>query len=387
MTKPNYAASHQTVRISAKRFDQSPYFHRYATEDMLLGVYARRFYPLSLGEDATERYWALRRGVVMFDVPERPVEVRGGDAVALLENVFARKIASLGIGRARYAIACTPQGGVMMDGVLIRLDTDRFWYVQADGDIETWLLGHAGGLDVVISDPQSWVLQVQGPKSFEVMQAATGGLLDESLGYFHAATFDLGGQNLLVSRTGWTGELGFEVYTNGTATDCDALWDHLMEAGASHGMVFSALESMAIRRLEAGILDYGTDMDRTMTPFEAGLEPFVDLDKPSFVGRDALVDADRTPLLFGLRCATAVPFAGSAVRDRDTRVGVMTAGAWSPFLDSGVGYVRFERPGNWLGRQMTLVARDGTDHRCEIVALPFYDAEKRIPRGLDRELP
>ena len=387
MTKPNYAASHRTVRISAKRFEQSPFFDLYAAPDMELGVYAKRFYPLTLREDPVEHYWTLRRRVVLFDVPERPIEIEGPEAVTLLERVFARPISTLKPGQARYAIACTPQGGILMDGVLIRRGDERYWYVQADGEFESWLLAHADGLDVAVRDPKSWVLQIQGPKAYEVLHAASGGGIDETFGYFRTGEFDIGGQQLLVSRTGWTGELGFEVYTQGSDTDCVALWEHLTTHGKPHGMVFSALESMGIRRIEAGILDNGTDMDPTMTPYQAGLGAFIDLEKVGFVGREALREADQRPLLFGLACAGKTPLAGFEVCDGTTAVGRMTTGAWSPFLKKGIGYVRFDTAGDWLGRQMLLRDRDGDMHPCEVVVLPFYDPEKRIPRGIDREIP
>jgi glycine cleavage system aminomethyltransferase T len=382
MKTQNYAAAHDTVRISAKRFEPSPYTAKYANDDIVFGIYCRRFYPLSLGDDLIEQYWKLKRGVMLYDVPEKPLDIKGPDAVVLLERVFTRRIDSLKTWRARYAVACTPQGGIVMDGVLIRLADDHFWYVQADGEFESWLLAHSQGLDVTIRDPKSRVLQIQGPKSLEVLQAAAKGGVKDSFGYFHAGRFDFGGQELLVTRTGWTGEMGVEIYSNGASTDHHALWDHLIAAGVPLGMAFSGLESMGIRRLEAGILDNGTDIDLSMTPYEAGIGAFVDLDKPDFVGRDALAKADQNCLLMGLTCSEAIPLAGSQVLDGNAVVGHMTAGAWSPYLETGIGFVRFHQKGNWLGRKLNLCTGEGNQHDCEIVSLPFYDAEKKIPRGL-----
>jgi len=383
MKTPNYAAAHETLRISAKRFEASPYTDKYANDDTVFGVYCRRFYPLSTGDDPIEQYWKLRRGVMLYDVPEKPLDIKGPDAVALLERVFTRHIDNLKIWRARYAIACTPQGGILMDGVLIRQAHDHFWYVQADGEFESWLQAHSQGLDVTIHDPNSRVLQIQGPKSLEVLAAAAKGGVPDGFGYFHAGMFDFGGQELLVSRTGWTGEMGIEIYSDGANTDHQALWEHLIAAGTPSGMAFSSAESMGIRRLEAGILDNGTDMDSSMTPYEAGIGAFVDLDKPGFVGRDALAKADRSCLLLGLTCSEVIPFAGLQVLDGNSVVGHMTAGAWTPYLQTGIGFVRFYQKGNWLGRKLTLCTQEGGQHGCEIVSLPFYDAEKNIPRGLD----
>jgi aminomethyltransferase len=385
MTNQNYADAHGTLRISAKRFESSPYTEKYNHDDMVFGIYCRRFYPLSNGEDPIEQYWKLRREVLLFDVPEKPIDIKGPDAVDLLERVFTCQIGNLNLWRARYAVACTPQGGILMDGVLIRLAKDHFWYVQADGEFESWLHAHAHGLDVTIRDPASRVLQIQGPRSLQVLQAAAKDGAPEGFGYFHAGMFDFGGQELLVTRSGWTGEMGIEIYSDGANTDHHALWDHLMAAGEPLGMEFSSAEAMGIRRIEAGILDNGTDIDPSMTPYEAGIGAFVDLEKPDFVGREALMNADQSLLLMGLTCAEAVPFAGLQVLDGDAVVGHMTAGAWTPYLDTGVGFVRFYQKGNWSGRNLKLCTQSGSEHDCKIVELPFYDAEKNIPRGLATE--
>lgn len=385
MSQPiSYASSHDVVQISAKRFEQSPYLSRYMDQEAVFGCYAGRFYPLSLPGDPLEDYWRLREQVMLYDVPEKPLEIKGPDAIKLLERVFTRKIESLKPGRARYAIACTPQGGIIMDGVLIRHAADHFWYVQADGAFETWLLAHAEGLDVSIRDPHSWVLQIQGPKSLKVLATATGQDLD-GFGYFHAGRFDFAGQDLLVTRTGWTGEMGIEIYSEAD-TDHLALWDHLIASGEPHGMRFGSLASMGIRRIEAGILDNGTDMDHTMTPFEAGLGQFVNFKKASFVGRAALEAAPRQVLLWGLTSESGIPRSGCHMMDGEVRVGHITAGDFSPTLEMGVGYARFYQPADgspsWEGASLTLIDRDGVSHPSQIVPLPFFDGEKKIPRGL-----
>ena len=130
------------------------------------------------------------------------MEISGPDAVPFLETVLARRIHTLKSGRGRYAIACTPQGGVFMDGVLFKLADDRYWYVQADGSLETWLLAFSGGFDVSISDPLSRVIQIQGPASMDIMGAASDGAIDERMGYFHAGFFDLGGRNSMYPARG-----------------------------------------------------------------------------------------------------------------------------------------------------------------------------------------
>ena len=329
------------VAISARRYEESPFIDRHDTSRMVRGVYAGRFFAVYNGEDYLAKYWTLRRKALIFDVPEKPVEISGEDAVPFLEKVLTRKVSTMTEGRGYYALALTPQGGIFMDGVIFKLAQDRFWYVQADGPFETWLMAHSGGFNVKISDPNSRVLQIQGPASIDIMKAASAGQIDENIGYFRSGFFDLGGQKLYVSRSGFTNELGFEIYCDGASTDHLALWDHLMHVGEPFGMEFSSTRAMTIRRIEGGILGNTTDMDTTMTPFEAGLGNFVDMDKGDFIGRNALIEADRRPLLKGLTCKTATPSSGSVILDAGIVVGHITAGVPSPTLGLGIGYARF----------------------------------------------
>ena len=379
--------SDNTVMVSARRFEESPFIERTASPDMVRGVYAGRFMAIYAGEDPIEKYWCLRQKALIFDVPEKPIEITGPDAELFLEKVLSRRVSAMTEGRGYYAIACTPQGGVFMDGVVFRLGSERFRYVQADGPFEAWLMAHSGGFDVTISDPHSRVLQIQGPASIDIMNAASGGAIDDTMKYFRSGYFDLGGQRMYVSRTGYTNELGFEIYCDANTTDHVALWDHLMECGAPYGMEFSSTRAMNIRRVEGGILDNLSDMDPTMTPFEAGLAHFIDMDKGEFIGRDALLNKDRRSCLLGLTCSATIPAAGSAVMEGIKQVGRVTQGRPSPTLGMGIGYVRFFTPGDWSGRELTLRLPNGTTNDCQIVELPFFDRERRIVRGLDRTIP
>ncbi|MDH5225097.1 MAG: aminomethyltransferase family protein [Actinomycetota bacterium] len=372
----NYADSHPIVRVSTKRLAASPFLDRYATDDAMFGVYGGRLYALSLGDDPIEGYWRLRRGAALFDVPERPLQVEGPDAARLLNLVLTRDVATLEPGRAGYGIACDARGGILMDGVLMRLAPDRFWYVLADGDFVGWLEAHAIGLDVTIADPGSWVLQVQGPASLDVLAAACDASAPEPFGYFAVAETRIADQPVIVSRTGWSAELGFEVYTL-PGIDAGALWERLLAAGEPHGLAVQSLESLGIRRIEAGILDNGTDMGPHTTPFAAGLGRFVDLEKENFIGRDALAGADRRPRIFGIS-GEGVPVPGTDVFHERSVAGRVTAGAWSPFLERGIGYALMHEPGAWAGRSVRLA---GDDASSDLVELPFYDPERAIPRG------
>ena len=128
----------------------------------------------------------LRKSAALFDVPERPVEITGADAVRFLNRVFTRPNDSLKINRGRYALLCHQRGGMVCDGVLFRLSEDRFWYVHADGDIYAWLVAHADGFDVSIQDPQAWALQIQGPRALNILEKCCDEGAPENFRYFHA---------------------------------------------------------------------------------------------------------------------------------------------------------------------------------------------------------
>ena len=377
----------KTIKISARRFEESPYIERTYSPEMVRGVYAGRYFPMSFGEDPIKKYWLLRQKALIFDVPEKPIEISGPDAIPFLEKVLTRKVSSINEGRGYYSLACTPQGGIFMDGVLFKFNENKLWYVQADGPFEDWLLAHTSNYNVKISDPKSRVLQIQGPASIDIMKAASNGKIDESMKYFRSGFFDLGGQNLYVSRTGFTNELGFEIYSDGFKTDHLRLWDHLMSCGNPYGMELSASRAMTIRRIEGGIFGNLTDINTTMTPFEAGLDFFVNMEKDDFIGRDALMKKDRKCCLFGLTCKTETPVSGSLVIDGENIVGHITAGVPSPTLQLGIGYVRFYYPNDWPGRELLLKMPNGNTHKCNIVNLPFFDHEKNIVKGIDRKIP
>jgi aminomethyltransferase len=316
-----------------------------------------------------------------------PLEVTGPDAVNLLDKVFARDMRKLRAGRAVYSIACNTRGGIMMDGIAIRLDEERYWYVQANGDFLGWFSAQAAGLDVEVRDPDVWVFQVQGPRSLDILARACDDGAPDDFRYFDVRERQIAGFPVTVSRTGWTGELGFEVYVPRREIDGAAVWKHVLAAGEPDGLVVSSLRSMQIRRIEAGILDYNTDMDQRVTPYEAGLGAFINLDKPDFVGKAALTQADQRSRLQGLRCESGVPAYGAKVRAAGETIGRVLSSAWSPLLGCGIAYVQFYGSDDWLGKDVTVVHRDGTELKGAVVTLPFYDAEKQIPRGIDTSIP
>ncbi|MDG2474977.1 MAG: hypothetical protein P8M50_06810 [Paracoccaceae bacterium] len=290
-------------------------------------------------------------------------------------------------GRGYYAIACTPRGGIFMDVVIFKLDEQRFWYLQADGPFETWLLAHSGGFDVTIKDPRSRVIQIQGPASIDIMHRASDGVIDESMPYFRSGFFNLGGKILYVSSTGFSNELGFEIYSEGDKTNHLALWDHLILTGKAYGMEVSSTRALTIRRIEGGILGNLMDIGITINPYQAGLKPFIQIDKEDFVGRESLLKCDKRKLLFGLTCKTATPSAGSFVFFIGEAVGRITAEVSSPTLVLGIGYIRFFKLGDWIGSTLKIQFSDSSMYFCDIIDVLFFDKEKEIVKGINRTIP
>ena len=380
-----------SLLIGSKRFEKGPFFDFYHQKDVVYGVYAGRFYPVYMGKNNEDMYWALRQRSVLYDVPERPVQIEGPQVVEFLEKVFSRKIENLKVGRGRYAIACNEEGGLFMDGILFRLEENKFWYVQPDGELETWLMAHKTGFDVTITDPHSRVIQIQGPKSLDVIKSVTNGAVDENLKYYQSGFFEIAEQKVYVSRTGWTAELGYEIYTLGDQTDCKKLWDELISKGTPLGMEVDGILSMETRRIEAGIMDNMTDFDLSMNPFDAGMGALVDLDKPDFIGKDALIKISQNhqgKKIFGIICDDSFSYQAKLFDKSNTTIGYLSASVWSPTLKKNIAYGRFNESADWTHiEDISVENADGGKSPCSVVDLPFYDKQKDIPRGKDKNIP
>ncbi|MEL6290101.1 MAG: aminomethyltransferase family protein, partial [Pseudomonadota bacterium] len=255
-------------------------------------VYNRRLMAVCFDHFSTEDgYWLLRQKAAVLNTGELPLQFKGPDAERLLNRLFTKNIAALKPGRCAYGLPCFEDGGLITDGVLLRLEADRFWYVQADGDFYAWARAHAAGLDVEISDPRVFVSQVQGPNALRILDAACDNGIPDPFGYFAMRRVRIGGQDVVITRTGYTNELGFEFYIE-PQHDAAALWETIRTAGAPFGIGIHGLDAMNIRRIEAGILNAGYDFDLTTNPFEAGFGRFVDMDT-DFIGRDAIAAASQ----------------------------------------------------------------------------------------------
>lgn len=350
-------------------------------------VYNRRLMACCFDKlDTIEGYWRLRQKAAVLHTGEYCLQFKGPDAERLLDLLFTKDISNLKTGRCGYGLACYEDGGLLVDGILLRLSEDCFWYAQADGDFYSWARAHAVGMNVDISDPNVFVSQVQGPNALKILAAAADDGMPDPFGYFAQSKIKLGGQEVVITRTGYTNELGWEFYTE-PHHDAQALWQHLSAAGETFGMQLFGLDAMHIRRIEAGILNAGSDFNETTTPYDVGLGMFVDLNKNPFIGQAALQKvSSNTSRLSGLLCE-AEPHIGANVEINGKKVGKVTAGAMSPYLKTGIGIVLMDYS-HYSPRQEVLVGCiDGEMHSGELATLPLYDKAGEIQRGKRIDVP
>jgi len=375
-TRPSEFAG--TMAPHPLAYQELPYDPQYT-------IYNRRLTAMNMASGSAEdAYWKLRRQVILRHTGELPIEVRGPDAERLLNLVFTRDIAKNKVGRCSYQFACYDDGGMILDGVLVRLAEDRFWYGQADGDLTQWLRAHGRGMDVEVFDPDVWISQVQGPDSLKVLEAAVDGPYPEPFRYFDAARVRIAGQEVVITRSGFTNELGWEVYLE-PDTDARAVGDRILEAGKPYGLLPVAVGGA--RRIEAGLLNAGTDFDETVTPFAAGLGSMVDLEKPDFIGKAALQSADKRRRTWGLRVSGGVPQIGDVLSKDGRPAGRVCSAAWSPYQRCGVAIARFDAPDTAPGTGVDVACIDGRTRPAEICDLPMYDRNREIPRGKLVDIP
>lgn len=364
-----------------------PLVHQELPHDPYFGVYNRRLRSLEYGNVRTEDlYWCLRRQVGLAHTGELATEIRGPDAEAMLNRVFTRDVSRVRVGRCSYQIACFADGGMIMDGVLLRLGSDRFWYAQGDGEFPVWLRAHSEGFDVEVFDPDVWISQVQGPRSMDVLAQASDEGMPEHFRYFDLARIHIGGQPVMISRTGFTNELGWEFYF-GADAGANVIGERILKAGEPHGIHTIPASATNARRIEAGLLFSGTDFDDSVTPFAAGLGALVDLEKPDFIGKAALVQADKSRRTWGLQCADGVACHGDTLALDNEPAGLVLSSAWSPYLQRGVAIVRLKDSRLGPGTVLQVECVDRQTRNGEVCELPMYDRAGDIPRGKCTDIP
>ncbi len=371
-------------------YRKSPYYEatkRHGCQSW--GLYNHMLLP-TLYDDPVTEYRALLEDVTVWDVSvERCVEISGPDAFELTNLITCRDLTKVSVMQARYVLLTTHWGGIVNDPVLLRLAEDRFWLALADSDALLFVAGVAAGrgMDVEIREADVAPMQIQGPRSRDLIRDLLGDAVAD-LRYYFCAEAEVDGIPLVVSRTGWTGEVGFELYLQDSSRG-DDLFDRVMQAGEPYGA--RVIAPSEARRIEAGIFNYGSDMRVDDTPFHvSGLEKFVELDQEQdFIGKAALAriaerGVDRK--LVGIDIGGAPMTDEGALNDfwpvhaagGSERIGRVTAGAWSPRLERNVGYAWVPASHMSHGTELAIDSSAG-ERPATVVPLPFVDPEKKIP--------
>ena len=333
-----------------------------------------------------EQYWKTRKELILRHTGEHPYEISGPDALKLLQKIFPRDISKVKVGRCSYQFACYHDGGMITDGLLLRIKENKYWFAQADGDLYSWYKANAVGLDVNITDPNVWVSQIQGPKSMDLLDH----LIDEDIAknwkYFDWTTVTIKDERLIISRTGFTNELGWEFYLR-PENNAEKIGDLILEEGKKMGMILTATPSFRGRRIEAGLLSAGQDFDKSTSPFSVGLGKFVDLDKENFIGKEALIAADKKCKTWGIRIKDGIAVKGNSLKVNGKNVGRVTSSTWSPYQVCGVGIVHMNNYSLGPGTAVEVSCIDGKIRIGELCKLPMYDSKGEIVRGINKEIP
>ncbi len=346
-------------------------------------IYQHMYHPNTYGDPA-EEYRALVNDVTLWDVSvERIVEITGPDSTAFTNLLTCRDLTKCEVKQCKYMLVTAPDGGIVNDPVLLRVERDRWWLALADSDAGLYAMGVAAnaGMDVTVGHPEVYPVQVQGPKAKDTMRDLFGEwILD--MKYYWCDEAELDGIPVVISRTGWTAVVGYEIYLRDPSRG-DDLWERILEAGTPYDI--RVTPSSDIRRIEAGIFDWGSDISLTDNPFEiTGLERLVEDQEADYIGKAALERIRREGVS---RKLVGITVDGAKVEQptrywhvyRDgERVGHVTDACWSPRLEQNIGYVwvpfELAEPGTTLELDTDQGDRVGTT-----ASIPFIDPSKRVP--------
>jgi glycine cleavage system aminomethyltransferase T len=371
---------------TASWYRRSPYWQRTVEAGCTSwDLYNHMLIP-TLYDDDEKEYWHLLNHVTLWDVAvERQVEITGPDAARFMQLLTCRDLSSCDILQCKYAPIIAPSGGIVNDPILLRLAENHFWLSLADSDALLYALGVQAfaGMDVEIREPDVSPLQLQGPRSKDVIRSLFGDAVAD-MKYYRCWAGDLDGTPLVVSRTGWTGEVGYELYLRDASRGTD-LWDRVMAAGEPYEI--RAIAPSDQRRLEAGIFNYGNDMGVEDTPFHVtGLERLVEF-SADFIGKDALqrvAEAGVDRKLVGVDIG-GEPFRlwleeFWPVRHDGDVVGRLTSASHSYRLEKNIGYAWVPIALAETGTPLELVSPDGPVP-ATVAPLPFWDANKDVPKA------
>ena len=346
-------------------------------------VYNHMYIPRDFGSPE-QNFWNLIEKAILCDVAvERQVEITGPDAYEFIQLLTPRDLSKLSIGQCKYVLITNNEGGILNDPVLLRLAKNHFWLSLADSDILLWAQGVAvnSNLDVKICEPDVSPLQLQGPTSGEIMVKLFGDSIKD-LKYYWLREYNLDGIPLIVSRTGWSSELGYEIYLRDGSMG-NELYEKIMAAGKEHGL--QPGHTSTIRRIEGGMLSYHADADINTNPFELGFDRLVNLDmEANFIGKESLKKikqegVKRKQVGLELNCdplkspnTTFWP-----INKNDKQIGKISSAVYSPRLKKNIALAMVDINHSKIGNRFE-VNTEGKKFSCTIVEKPFYDPKKKI---------
>jgi aminomethyltransferase len=350
-------------------------------------VYNHMYFPIRFDTFEAE-FEALLNGVTLWDVSvERCLEISGPDGLAFAQLLTPRDLSRCAVGQAKYVLICDADGGIVNDPVLTRMDETTFWFALASSDALLFARGLKNAypdLDVTIREADVAPLQVQGPRSKPLMQKLLGdGILD--LKYYWWTHAEIAGVPVVVTRTGWTSEVGYEVYTTDPSRGND-VYEAIMKAGEEFDIRPTGPSD--IRRIEGAIFNWGADMTYENNAFEMGLERLVDLDSLSNeasisiaayrrIAREGVsrringVELDGDPF-------PALNFVKWPVVEDGRRIGKVTSAIHSPRLGKNIGFAWLPSDRSQVGTTVTVESEWGT-RTATVVEMPFVDPSKQIP--------
>ena len=346
-------------------------------------VYNHMYIPRDFGSPE-QNFWNLIEKSILCDVAvERQVEITGPDAYKFTQLLTPRDLSKLSIGQCKYVLIVNNDGGILNDPVLLRLAENHFWLSLADSDVLLWAQGVAvnSGLNVKISEPDVSPLQLQGPTSQEIMVKLFGdGIRD--LKYYWLREYNLDGIPLIVSRTGWSSELGYEIYLRDSSKG-NELYEKIMAAGKEHGI--QPGHTSSIRRIEGGMLSYHADADIHTNPFELGLDRLVNLETDiDFIGKDALkkikqngIKRKQVGLIIDCNPLLGPNTTFWPIEKDGKTIGKVTSAVYSPRLKKNIALAMIGINYSELGNQLDVQTHEGK-YSATIVEKPFYDPKKKI---------
>jgi aminomethyltransferase len=367
------------------RVHKSPFFEstrRYGAKSFTVynHIYMPRCY-----SSPVEEYWSLVNDVTLWDVTcERQIEVTGPDAFRFIQMLTPRDMSKCEVGQCQYMVLTNQDGGIVNDAILLRVREDQYWLSPGDGDVLMWASGVAvnSDMDVKVFEPDVSPLQLQGPKAPYVARDLFGDWAVE-MKYYRLKETTLDGIPLVVSRTGWSGELGYEIYLQDHRFG-DQLWERIMQAGKPYNIAPAAPST--IRSIEGGMLSYVSDITLQDDPFVIGMDRFINLEQEDdFIGKAALIKIKAEGperRLVGIEIS-GEPLAGSnehywPITNNGEVIGHVTRCVYSPRLEKNIGWANLTTANSAIGTEVILQTPDG-ERPSVVCEAPWMKPQIKIP--------